>query len=354
MHTKKIIILGAGLTGLYLANLLKREKIDFQILEGRGRVGGRILTDYQKDSASLEMGATWFGENHLKLKQVIKALHLNYFEQVLGNTAIYEPISSSPPQLVQLPPNSDPSFRIQGGTFELIKALTKNLDESVIKLNEPVHRIEYRNDGLHMFTENTIYQAEIGVSTLPPNLLINSVTFDPKLPDEFVDMVKNTHTWMGESIKIGLRFDEPFWKKGRLSGTIFSNVGPITEMYEHNDIEDQFFALKGFLSSAYFSMGKEQRLQMVLDQLKKYYGDQVLTYRSYDELIWQNERFTYRPNEGPIYPHQNNGHALYQSSFFDERLYVAGTETASKYPGYMEGAIQSAEYTFEKLMEKKV
>ncbi|MGB5244605.1 MAG: FAD-dependent oxidoreductase [Lutimonas sp.] len=352
MHNRKIIILGAGLTGLYLANLLKREKIDFQILEGRGRVGGRILTDYQKDSASLEMGATWFGENHLKLKQVIKALNINYFEQALGNTAIYEPISSSPHQLVHLPPNNDPSFRIQGGTFELIKALTKNLDESDIKLNEPVNRIEYRKDGLHVFTENTSYHAGIVVSTLPPNLLINSIEFDPQLPEELVGMAKNTHTWMGESIKIGLRFDEPFWKKARLSGTIFSNVGPITEMYEHNDVEDQFFALKGFLSSAYFSMTKEQRLQMVLDQLQKYYGDRVLHYRSYEELIWQNERFTYMPNEDSIYPHQNNGHPLYQSTFFNNRLYVAGTETASKYPGYMEGAIQSAENTFEKLMEK--
>lgn len=354
MLYRKIIILGAGLTGLYLANLLKREKIDFQILEGRGRVGGRILTDHQKDCASIEMGATWFGENHRKLKQVIKELNINYFEQYLGNTAIYEPISSSPHQLVQLPPNDDPSFRIQGGTFELIKALTKNLDEGDILLNEPVNGIKYSHDGLRIFTGNTTYHAEIVVSTLPPNLLMNSIKFDPQLPEELVGIAKNTHTWMGESIKIGLRFDEPFWRKGRLSGTIFSNVGPITEMYEHNDVEDQLFALKGFLSSAYYSMTKDQRLERVLNQLQKYYGNQVLNYRSYEELIWQNERFTYMPHEGSIYPHQNNGHPLYQSAFFDNRLYIAGTETASKYPGYMEGAIQSAENTFEKLREKKV
>jgi monoamine oxidase len=354
MPYKKIIILGAGLTGLYLANLLKKEKIDFRILEGRNRVGGRILTDYQQDSASIEMGATWFGENHRKLKQVIKELNINYFEQYLGNTAIYEPISSSPHQLVQLPPNDDPSFRIQGGTFELIKALTKNLDEGEIRLNETVNQIKYSDDELHIFTEDTTYHAEIVVSTLPPNLLINSIRFDPQLPAELIEIAKNTHTWMGESIKIGLRFDEPFWRKGRLSGTIFSNVGPITEMYEHNDVEDQFFALKGFLSSAYFSMTKDQRLEMVLNQLQKYYGDQVFNYRSYEELIWQNERFTYMPYEGSIYPHQNNGYPIYQAPFFDNRFYVAGTETSSQYPGYMEGAIQSAENTFERLREKKV
>ncbi|MFD1315411.1 flavin monoamine oxidase family protein [Namhaeicola litoreus] len=351
MECKKVIILGAGLTGLYLAHLLKKEKISFQILEARNRVGGRILTHYQKDSAPIEMGATWFGEKHRKFKQVISELNIHYFEQYLGNTAIYEPISSSPHQLVQLPPNDDPSFRIQGGTFELIKALTKKIAVDEIQLNEQVDRVEYSDKKFHVFTKNKNYYGEIVVSTLPPNLLVNSIEFMPQLPENLVIVSQNTHTWMGESIKIGLRFDAPFWRNDRLSGTIFSNVGPVTEMYEHNDVDDQFFALKGFLSGAYFSMSKDQRLEIVLNQLKKYYGDSVLHYRSYEELIWQNENFTFQPYSGSIYPHQNNGNPIFQNSYCDNRLHIAGTETAQQFGGYMEGAIQSAEIVFDKILK---
>lgn len=41
----KVIIIGAGMAGLSAANhLIKNGLKDFQILEARGRIGGRILS----------------------------------------------------------------------------------------------------------------------------------------------------------------------------------------------------------------------------------------------------------------------------------------------------------------------
>jgi monoamine oxidase len=41
------------------------------------------------------------------------------------------------------------------------------------------------------------------------NLLIN-VTFAPDLPSEIVQLAKETHTWMGESIKFAVEYETPF------------------------------------------------------------------------------------------------------------------------------------------------
>lgn len=55
---------------------------------------------------------------------------------------------------------------------------------------------------------------------------------------------------MGESIKVGLTYATPFWRE-KSSETIFSNVGPIPEMYDHSNAEETYFGLMGFLNGAY-------------------------------------------------------------------------------------------------------
>ena len=105
METKKadLIIIGAGLTGLALAYYLREESINIHLIEARERKGGRIQTKYASAAAPLEMGATWFGRTHHQVVGLLTELQLGSFEQLLGERAIYEPISTSPHQIVQLP-----------------------------------------------------------------------------------------------------------------------------------------------------------------------------------------------------------------------------------------------------------
>ncbi|KAG0725384.1 Peroxisomal N(1)-acetyl-spermine/spermidine oxidase [Chionoecetes opilio] len=58
-HTCKIVIVGAGMAGLSAANhLLKNNITDFVMLEGRNRVGGRIIA-INIDGRRMELGANW-------------------------------------------------------------------------------------------------------------------------------------------------------------------------------------------------------------------------------------------------------------------------------------------------------
>jgi len=164
----------------------------------------------------------------------------------------------------------------------------------------------------------------------------------PFFPKKFYEVAHNTHTWMGESIKIGLSYSQDFWNENNLSGTIFSNHGPVSEMYDHSACGNDKFALKGFLHNTYASITKKERLEIILRQLEKYYGSKARDYLDYQELIWQQQPHTYLPYQGHIFPHQNNGHTIYRESFLNDSLLIAGTETASAYAGYMEGAVRSA------------
>ncbi|WP_020401790.1 flavin monoamine oxidase family protein [Gracilimonas tropica] len=343
MQHADILIIGGGLTGLSLNYFLKDENLDIVIVEARDRLGGRIHTVGNGHEAPVEMGATWFGPAHTKLKSLLDELNIETFKQKLGEKAIYEPSSMSPHQLVQLPPNQESSFRVKGGTISLIRELSKFMNDDHLYLSCPVQKIEKKKERLIVTADLEIFDVEMVVSTLPPKLLSDSIQLKPLPSEELAETMANTHTWMGESIKIGLTFSEPFWRADDLSGTIFSNVGPIPELYDHSNFEEHKFALKGFLNGSYFSVSKEERKQMVLAQLRKYYGDKTDQFIHYHEMVWANERFTYAPYDRHVLPHQNNGHAMYQKPLWEGSFFIAGAETSETSPGYMDGAVHSAQ-----------
>lgn len=337
-----VIILGAGLCGLTAAYRLHQAGISFHILEARKRTGGRIHTVYNKQGTPIEMGATWLGKKHTAINALLQELELGIVEQHLGQHAIYEPLSTSPAQLVQLPTNEEPSYRIAGTSTKLIKTITANLPADRIQLEQAVKEISFADGIFTLQTATSSFQADTVISTLPPRLLMQTVQCTPSWPEALSQIANNTHTWMGESIKIGFSYPTPFWRKKGLSGTLFSNVGPVSEMYDHSDDEQGFFALKGFLNSAYHSLSKAERCELVLRQLRKYYGKLADQYLSYEENVWRRENYTFTDYSQAVLPHQNNGHSIYKAPLFEGRFFLGGAETASQFPGYMDGAVARA------------
>lgn len=348
----KVVIIGAGLTGLTLAYYLKKHNVDTVVLEARSRIGGRIHTLYTDQFAPVELGATWLGKKHTSLSALLKELGLSTFVQILGSTAIYEPISTSPPQLVQLPPNDEPSFRIKGGSSLLINTLRAKLGEKQVLLNQAVKSINSRDKEVIVTTNSDQFSSNFVVSTLPPYLLSKTIKITPPMPEALDEIVQQTHTWMGESIKIAIRYAKPFWRAAHISGTIFSNVGPITEFYDHSDADDNYYALKGFMNGAYQSATQDQRMAAILKQLNRLIGPESSEYMSYHEAVWAHEPYTYHPYTQAILPHQNNGHKIFNQPILNNRFIISGSETAGTFPGYMDGAVQSAQTALSRILDE--
>ncbi len=67
----KVVIIGAGLSGLGAALLLQDAGLDVQVIEGRQRIGGRVLS-YRSLPGSPEAGGTSFGPGYARLIDAAK------------------------------------------------------------------------------------------------------------------------------------------------------------------------------------------------------------------------------------------------------------------------------------------
>lgn len=343
-----IIIIGAGLSGLLSAFRLKEQGIPFKVLEARSRIGGRINTVLGTDGTPVEMGATWLQNHHQNLIALLNELDLKAFEQYMDETVLFQQQANSPIQLMTIGKQS-PSYRIAGGTSKLINTLYQDLDSEDVLLNQMVTKIVFQENSVQVIAEETFEASHI-VLAIPPKLWANKISFEPNLPDDLKTIAEQTHTWMEDSIKVALTFNQPFWQEEKQPVTFFSNAGPITEFYDHSNIEKTKFALCGFMNSSFKNLSGDERRRLGLTQLKNAFGEKVQSYLDYEECVWSQEQFTFEQDQYSLIPHQNNGNPVFSKSFFDDQLFISSSESAKESPGYMEGAVYAGNVTAEKLI----
>merc|ERR1719383_1179826 len=231
-----VIIIGAGLTGLSLARNLTQDggvAPNFLVLEARDRIGGRIHTHITEDGAPVEMGATWFFP-----------FFRNLFKYMKGAT-FYESDPRSPPRKINQGDDGD-MFRIKGGTGNLPATLCDNIDASRVLLSQVVTSINQVEEGgggllLEVVTRDKTFRAKKVVTTIPPQLLAHSVKFNPALPAEVAKVAKETHTWMGDSMKGAITYSRPFWREAGLAGALYSQTGPFVQMYDQTSTQEDRF-----------------------------------------------------------------------------------------------------------------
>ena len=343
-----IVIIGAGLSGLLTAFRLKKEGIPFKILEARNRIGGRINTVLGTNKTPVELGATWFQIHHQNLIALLNELGLKGFEQIMDETVLFQQHSHSPVQLMEIG-NQSPSYRIAGGTSNLINTLYQILEDDDVLLNQTVKKIIFQEKTVQVIADET-FDASHVVLAIPPKLWAKKIALEPNLPNDLLSIAEQTHTWMEDSIKVALTFSKPFWQEENTPSTFFSNAGPVTEFYDHCNAERTKFALCGFMNSSFKNISSADRKILMIEQLKTAFGEKVESFLDYEECIWSNEEHTFEPSDFPLFPHQNNGNPVFSQSLFNNRLFISSSESAKESPGYMEGAIYGGNTTAEKLI----
>ncbi len=338
-----VTILGAGLAGLTTAYLLKQEGADVTVLEARDRPGGRIWTKTLAGATRVEAGATWFGAKHEHLVRLLEALDVGYFPQATEGISLFETMSFVPPQKFYIPQSEPPSYRIQGGSSALIHTLATQISAVPLHLNTPVTALTITDNGATLqAADGRTFETEAVVVTLPPRLFAHTVSVTPALPEDWRDVATQTHTWMSDAIKFFVAYASKFWADQQYSGTVFSQAGLIPEMYDHSNAEDTTYALKGFLADRAYGLSYEQRQAAVLKQLAAYFGPAAADCLAYGDALWRNDPYTRVPDLDGLPPHQHNGHPMLREPLFGGRLFLAGSETADAFPGYMDGAVNAA------------
>lgn len=326
MPKQDLIIIGAGLSGLYAATLLQ-DKYNITLLEARDRLGGRILTKEGHD-----LGPSWVWPHQSNILQLIRHYKLELFAQYTEGYALYDTPGSV--QRFQSSPPA-PSARVAGGLQKLIEALASTLPSDIIHLNAEVTKISCSDKRVRVEAPHTSYEADYVISTLAPRLACVNIQYEPPLNPKVHQKMLQTPTWMGHTAKCVIEFQEAFWKEQGLSGFVFSHVGPLGEIHDAS-IKDKA-ALFGFLHPKASSQDIESQVK---EQMKRLFADKSEQITKIYCTDWKEERFSStRHDRQGLSAHPSYGLTL---SHCDEKLFFIGTETAYDNGGYLEGAVNSA------------
>ena len=323
---KNIIIIGAGLSGIYAATLLQKSH-KVTILEARDRIGGRVLT-----VDGFDMGPSWVWQHQRNILRLIHENNLELFSQYTQGLALYD--TPKGVERFTVPPSA-PSARVKGGVIALIEALEKKLIFDTIKLNSTVIAIENDQNNLFVKTADKVYKADMVINTIPPRLAVCNIEYKPELPGNLIQKLSSIPTWMGASAKCTIEFETPFWRAQGLSGFGFSHIGPLGEL--HDACTDDKAALFGF----FHTQAKEKCQEAVRAQMVRLFGDDAKQIINIYITDWIQEIYTStQADHKPMSTHPDYG---YDATAYDNKMYFLGTESAFQDGGYLEGCIISVE-----------
>lgn len=228
------------------------------------------------------------------------------------------------------------------GAGRLVDWLAAQVEDR-IHLNRPVRRIVRHHRGVWFEGPDYRVGARFGVVALPPTLA-GRLDYHPPLPAGRDQLTQRTPA--GSVMKFHAVYDSPFWRHSGLSGTALTDHGPFRVVFDGGPSDGDAGFLVGFLEGdearRAASLPDGTRRREVLKSLGTLFGSQALSPRCYRDMDWSEEPYT-RGCYGAFFPPGTwtaHGSHLRQPV---GRIHWAGTETATAYAGYMEGALRAGE-----------
>ena len=194
-----------------------------------------------------------------------------------------------------------------------------------------------------MHADGVEVRAQRVIVAVPPTLA-GRLWYDPPLPgyrDQLTQRVP-----MGAVIKCFAIYDEPFWRTDGLSGSAVSSEGPLTLTVDNSPPDGGPGILVGFLEGRSARelgrVSEAERRAAVLGNLGRMFGPRAGRPERYLDKNWADEEWSRGCYEGYTPPGVLTafGPALREPI---GPLHWAGTETATVWNGYIDGALQSGE-----------
>jgi monoamine oxidase len=233
--------------------------------------------------------------------------------------------------------------RLVGGSQRLPLALAERLGEAVA-LRTPVRSIAQTRSGATVVSDTVTVSAQRVVVAIPPTLA-GRIAYDPILP--FGRDQLTQRYGQGTLTKVTAVYDEPFWRAKGLTGCAVTTGFPISIAYDDSPPGGRPGIAFGFVGGdnarRYAGLGAATRRHAVLTQLARVYDDQLaLKPVQFFETSWSQEEWTRGCPVGipAVGSFVSYGPRLRKPV---GRIHWAGTETATYWNGYMDGAISSGE-----------
>ncbi|MGH2983688.1 MAG: flavin monoamine oxidase family protein, partial [Solirubrobacterales bacterium] len=184
-------------------------------------------------------------------------------------------------------------------------------------------------------------RARRAIVALPP-ALAGRIDYDPPLPGARDQLTQRMP--MGSVIKCMAIYDEPFWREQGLSGQATSLPGPTQVIFDNTPPNGAPGVILGFLEArdarALGALPEAERRAAVIGTFERLFGPRAGKPRDYVEKDWSAEPYSRGCYAGVFGPGAWTGYgrALREPV---RRIHWAGTETATRWMGYFDGAVQS-------------
>lgn len=353
MQHARIVIIGAGLSGLYAAHLLERLGVaNVVVLEARERIGGRIAgMPADGGSDRFDLGPAWFWPDQQRdLHQLVDELGLQRFAQYDQGDMLYQRAAGEAPVRMRTYASAPPSMRLIGGMNALTDALRGSLRSTRIVTGQQVRRLRHAAEHIEVDSVDaagavTTWRAAHVLLALPPRLAAAGIAYEPALPEALAREWAATATWMAPHAKYVAVYERPFWREQGLSGSARSQSGPLGEIHDAS-LPGGSAALFGFLgvpARTRQRLDNETLLAHCRAQLVWLFGPQAAAPRADAIKDWSHDALT--ATAADLDAGGEHGHApaaAPAAGLWQGRLTAIASEWSPRFPGYLAGAVEAA------------
>lgn len=228
-----------------------------------------------------------------------------------------------------------------GGTQGLLKKVSAAFHEKIV-LSAPVSRIEQSENGVAVHTSKGIFKAKKVIVAVPPSMM-GGIQFSPILPQRKAQLYQRMP--MGAAMKSYIIYPTPFWRDKGFSGQIVSDRAPLQVTFDCSKPGGpgiMLFFVEGFNARTFIEQPFEVRKQKVIEEMVFHFGDEAKNFIDYTDRCWTEEEYTRGCYAGNFPPGVWTQFGEVVRTPF-QNIHWAGTETAARWNGYMDGAIESGE-----------
>ncbi|GCF07762.1 flavin monoamine oxidase family protein [Dictyobacter arantiisoli] len=232
--------------------------------------------------------------------------------------------------------------RFRGGAQQVALAIAGELGTRVM-LNQPVSTINHHQQGVEIYSDRLMVKAQHVIVALAPTLA-GRLRYQPALSGRRDHLTQQFP--MAAVIKVHCIYDRPFWREEGLSGLAIGIPGALSAVLDNSPEDGSPGVLVGFVHGdkalKWSAKSAEERRAEILNCFTRFFGPRAGQPEEYLEQSWIEEPFIRGGYVGYLPPGAwiSCGEELRKPV---GRIHWAGTETATVWSGYMDGAVQSGE-----------